>query len=261
MSDHIRLTVSGGLLDVEFNRPERRNAITTQMYEDLAEAFEQAEANPAISIIILRGSDTIFTAGNDLNDFRDNPPIAPEGVDIMDLPPFRFMRALLRSTKIVVAGVEGMAVGIGTTMLLHCDLVVAGQSSKFSLPFVNLGLLPEFGSSRLLPKIMGRQRAARCLLLGEPFDAPTALTIGLVSEVVEDGSVYSNLCKLAKRLLAQPPIALTKTKAITIPEADEIEALIRYEAKEFSELLGGEEFAEASAAFFDKRTPHFKRAS
>ncbi len=251
MSEFIKTVVKGGILEIVLTRPDRKNAITADMYLALAHAFENAERDEAIGVVVILGSESIFTAGNDLLDFQTNPPSSD------DSPPFIFMRAMARSTKVIVAGVVGPAVGIGTTLLLHCDLIVAGRSATFMLPFVSLGLVPEFASSRLLPAIMGRQRAARHLLLGDPFDADTALGFGLVSEVVEDGEVADRARAYARRLREKPPRALARTRAMIVPDLQDIEAVIAHEAAIFAEALKGPEFAEAAAAFFEKRPPRF----
>lgn len=253
MSEWIRTTVEKGVLEITLARPDRKNAITADMYVALADAFERAERDDAIGVIVILGGDAIFTAGNDLADFQARPPLSH------DSAPFTFMRAMTRCTRVIVAGVIGPAVGIGTTMLLHCDLVVAGRSATFVLPFVDLGLVPEFGSSRLLPAIMGRQRAARHLLLGDPFDADTALGCGFVSEVVEDGEVDDRARTYARRLMEKPPHALARTRAMIGPDVEEIEASIAREGAIFAEALQGAEFAEAATAFFEKRPPRFTR--
>ncbi|MEJ7928057.1 enoyl-CoA hydratase [Sphingobium sp. AN641] len=253
MSEFIKTNVDNGVLEIILSRPERKNAITAEMYEALAAAFEGAERDPAIGVIVILGGDSVFTAGNDLVDFQTNPPTGS------DSPPFVFMRAMVRSTKVVVAGVIGSAVGIGTTLLLHCDLVVAGSSASFVVPFVNLGLVPEFASSRLLPAMLGRQRAARHFLLGDPFDADTALACGMVSQVVDDEQVNALARTYARRLMEKPPHALARTRAMIIPDTQEIEAIIGHEGAIFAEALNGSEFAEAATAFFEKRAPRFIR--
>jgi enoyl-CoA hydratase/carnithine racemase len=254
MSEFIRTTVDDGTFQITLSRPDRKNAITADMYRALADAFERAERDPAVGVILILGGESFFTAGNDLVDFQNDPPAGN------DSPPFAFMRAMARSTKVIVAGVVGPAVGIGTTMLLHCDLIVAGRSASFIVPFVNLGLVPEFASSRLMPAIMGRQRAARHILLGDPFDAETALTCGLVSEVVDDSRVDDLARAYARRLMEKPPRALAKTRAMITPDVEEIEAIIAYEGAVFAQALNEPEFAEAAAAFFEKRPPRFTRS-
>ena len=251
MSEHIVVTRTPGLVDVAIRRPERRNAINEAMYLALADAFEAAERDASVRVILVTGDDEVFTAGNDLGDFVANPPRGG------DFPTFRFMRAVMASTRVIVAGVAGLAVGIGTTLLLHCDLVVAGRGARFVVPFVGLGLVPEFASSRLLPEIMGRRRAARHLLLGDPIDAESAYGCGLVSELVDDGGVIAAARGTARRLLAQPPLALARARALTVPDPAATAAVVAREAAVFAECLAGDEFAEAARAFFEKRPPRF----
>ncbi|KEQ52300.1 enoyl-CoA hydratase [Sphingobium chlorophenolicum] len=253
MTDYIRSTRQDGLLEIVIDRPERRNAITGEMYGAMADAIRAAEDDGDIRVILLRGEGDVFTAGNDLDDFVSNPP------DGLDQPVFAFMRSVLTSSKVVVAAVSGLAIGIGTTLLLHCDLVVAGRSTRFKAPFVDLGLVPEFGSSRLLPQAMGRRRAARHLLLSEEFDAPAAEIFGIVSQVVDDDQVLETAHKYVRTLLAKPPAALARTKKMLAPDADELAELIKYEAGFLVEGLKGPEFAEAADAFFNKRKPDFSK--
>ena len=251
MSDSVVVTRSPGLVEISIHRPERKNAIDEAMYVALADAFETAERDASVRVLLVTGSEEVFTAGNDLGDFAANPPRDA------DFPTFRFMRAVIGSTKIVVAGVAGLAVGIGTTLLLHCDLVVAGRGARFMMPFVGLGLVPEFASSRLLPELIGRRRAARHLLLGDPIDAETAYGLGLVSELVDDGTVLAAARDVARRLLDKPPLALARARALTLPDAAALNAVIAREAAVFGECLAGPEFAEAARAFFEKRPPRF----
>ena len=255
MSEHIVVTRTRGLVEIAIRRPQRRNAIDQAMYVALAEAFEAAEHDASVRVILIVGDDEVFTAGNDLGDFVSNPPHST------DFPTFRFMRAVIASTKPIVAGVAGLAVGIGTTLLLHCDLVVAARDARFVLPFVALGLVPEFASSDLLPELMGRQRAARHLLLGDPIDAETAYAYGLVSQLVDDGMAIPEAHVLAKRLLDKPPLALARARALTVPDRAAALAAMEREAAVFSECLAGPEFAEAAQAFFEKRPPRFAPAA
>lgn len=254
MSEHIAVAVDGRAMEIRIGRAERRNAITAAMYAAMAEAIERASGDDAIDVVLIHGGDEVFTAGNDLADFRDAPPLD------RDQPVFRFMRAVAHCPKVMVAGVAGLAVGIGTTLLLHCDLVVAGRSARFMLPFVDLGLVPEFASSGLLPAAMGRQRANRHLLLAEPFDAATAEAFGIVSQVVDDAEVLTAARDYVQRLLAKPPQALARTKGLLAPDSAATAALIAREADAFAQALKGDEFAEAAAAFFEKRKPVFRKS-
>ena len=255
MSQHIVVTRTPGLVEIRIERPERKNAIDEAMYVALADAFEAAETDPSVRVILVTGGDEVFTAGNDLGDFVANPPRDT------DFPTFRFMRAVMASSRVIVAGVAGLAVGIGTTLLLHCDLVIAARGARFVMPFVNLGLVPEFASSRLLPEIMGRRRAARHLLLGDPVDAETAYECGLVSELVDDGNVVAAARDLVRRLLEKPPLALARARGLTAPDTTALAATVEREAAVFAQCLTGPEFAEAASAFFEKRPPRFAPAA
>ncbi len=251
MSEHIVVTKTPGLVEIAIRRPERRNAINEAMYASLADAFEAAERDASVRVILIVGDDGVFTSGNDLGDFVANPP--RDG----NSETFRFMRAVIASTRVIVAGVAGLAVGIGTTLLLHCDLVIASRDARFLMPFVGLGLVPEFASSRLLPELVGRRRAARHLLLGDPIDAATAFACGLVSELVDEGTAIPAAHMVVKRLLEKPPLALARARALTAPDRAAAAETVEREAAVFGECLAGPEFAEAARAFFEKRPPRF----
>src|SRR3954447_25550769 len=184
MSEHVRIETNGALTSISLARPERRNAITVAMYSALAEAVEQAAADPSVRVITFDGEGQDFAAGNDLADFLNAAPRDGE-----EIPVWRLLRALATCETPMVAAVHGNCVGIGTTMLLHCDLVIADETARFSLPFVDLGLVPEAASTLLLPRLAGRRRAARYLLLGEPFGTDEALAIGLVSHRAASGTL------------------------------------------------------------------------
>ena len=202
MTDEISRQRSGAVLELRFNRPDRKNAITGAMYAALAEALDDAGGNEGIRVVTLSGAGGTFTAGNDLRDFQQSSPGEAER------PVADFLEAISTFPKVIVAGVTGPAVGVGTTMLLHCDLVLAAPSALFSLPFVDLGLVPEAGSSLLLPRLIGRQRAAKHLILGEPFDAETALRYGLVTEIVPEDALDARVREVAERVAAKPPDAV-----------------------------------------------------
>jgi enoyl-CoA hydratase/carnithine racemase len=240
-----------GIAQVRINRPDKKNALTAPMYTALREALATAEADPEVRVIVLLGSEGAFTAGNDLQEFLRDPPTG------LDRPVYRFMAALAGTQKVVIAGVSGLAVGIGTTMLLHCDLVVAGANARFSMPFVNLGLVPEFASSLLLPQLIGRQLTGKHLLLAEPFDARTALAYGIVSEVVEPAEVDAIAMEWATRIAAKAPVAIVETKRLLKPDAMQIAQRIAAEAEVFSSQLDSAEGREALGAFVEKRVPHF----
>jgi len=249
MSEHVRTERRDGLLAITLARPERRNAITVAMYSALADAVESAADDPTVRLITIAGEGQDFTAGNDLNDFLAALPRISD-----DIPVWRLLRALARNRVPLVAAVQGNAVGIGTTLLLHCDLVIAEESARFSLPFVDLGLVPEAASSLLLPRIAGRRRAARFLLLGESFSACEAEEAGIVSHVVADGMLVSALAGVTERLLAKPAEALRLTQAL-LRKGGEQEILERMELENghFTERLQSDEVRGAIAAFFERK--------
>lgn len=253
MSEPILKQSDGAILTLAFNRPEKRNAITAAMYAALAEALAAADADPAVRVVVLTGAGDAFTAGNDLKDFAENPPTDHTA------PVFRFMSALARFQKPVVAAVNGVAVGIGTTLLLHVDTAVAGDGAKFALPFVNLALVPEFGSSLLLPRFVGVRKAQELLMTGEAFDAAAALAMGLVGAVVPADQVAARARDIALELATKPPAALRATKALLRGDQAAIEAAIAAEAGVFGQRLKSPELQEAVAAFFAKRPPDFSK--
>ena len=249
MSEHVRIERLDDVLAITLARPERRNAITVAMYSALAAAVEGAGDDPLLRAISIRGDGLDFTAGNDLNDFL---AALPRGSD--DIPVWRLLRALARNQLPIIAAVHGNAVGIGTTMLLHCDLVIAEESARFSLPFVDLGLVPEAASSLLLPRLAGRRRAARYLLLGEPFGAAEALDAGIVSHVVPDGDLDSALNDSLARLLGKPAEALRLTQELLRhATTEEILERIELENGHFAERLKSDEVKQAIAQFFHRK--------
>src|SRR3982751_746829 len=203
MSEHVRVESSGGVLAITLARPERRNAITVAMYAALADAIEAAAKDSSIRVITFRGEGQDFAAGNDLADFMTALPR-----DTSDIPVWRLLRAVATCETPIVAAVHGNCVGIGTTLLLHCDLVIAEEGARFSLPFVDLALVPEAASTLLLPRLAGRRVAARYLLLGDPFGVGEAQSIGLVTHAVRPSELQSALSDVVGRLLAKPPEAL-----------------------------------------------------
>lgn len=253
MAEHVRIERDNGVLAITLARPERRNAITVAMYTALADAIESAAGDASLRLITLRGEGEDFTGGNDLGDFMAALPR-----DSTDIPVWRLLRALARNRILLVAAVHGNAVGIGTTMLFHCDLVLAEEGCRFSMPFVDLGLVPEAASSLLLPRLAGRRRAARYLLLGEPFGAEEALDFGLVSHVVQQGRIGEALSSVVADLLAKPRDALRLTQNLLREEgADDILDRMALENGHFSERLASPEVKEAITAFFEKRKPDF----
>ena len=251
MTGEIVYSAAEGVAQIRIHRPAKKNALTASMYAALAEAIGAAESDSAVRAIVILGSEGAFTAGNDLQEFLQDPPTG------LDRPVYRFMTALAGAEKVVVAGVSGLAVGIGTTLLLHCDLVVAGRGARFSLPFVNLGLVPEFASSLLLPRLVGRQLAGKHLLLADPIDAATALAYGIISEVVDDEVVDTVALEWASRLAAKAPRAIRETKRLLKPDALEIGQRIANEATVFSAQLSSQETRESLNAFVEKRAPRF----
>ncbi|MEX0584929.1 MAG: enoyl-CoA hydratase [Natronospirillum sp.] len=236
-----------GICTVSFNRPSKRNAITQAMYTALADALDQAEVNEECRVVVFTGNSDCFTAGNDLKDFM-------AGLDnLADAPVLRFLRTAAVFPKPMVAAVNGPAVGIGTTLLMHCDLVVAGEQASFQLPFANLGLVPEFASSVLLPRLVGYPKAAEWLLLGQVFSAPEALAAGLINRAVPDAEVEQVATTWAKQLAAQPPQALQATRRLMRETTEaEILAAIEREAKVFQQRLQSPEFAAQVAKFFQR---------
>ncbi|MFD6134595.1 enoyl-CoA hydratase [Isoptericola sp. NPDC060257] len=208
MTDDVLTSAAEGVATVTLNRPAKKNALTTAMYAALADALDAAEADAGVRAVVLQGDETVFCAGNDIRDFLDRPQAGT------DDPAFRFLRTIARFPKPVVAGVCGPAVGVGATMLLHCDLVYAGEGATLHFPFVDLGLIPEAGSSLLLPQVVGHQRAAAALLLGEPFGAAAAADVGLVNQVLPDAEVLGHARAQAARLAAKPVTALVETKRL-----------------------------------------------
>lgn len=245
---------SDGVLTVRIDRPEKKNALTAAMYAALADALCEADENPAVRVVLLTGSGGSFTSGNDLADFVQSPPSGEES------PVFRFLTAISRARKPLVAAVEGVAVGVGVTMLLHCDLVCAAADTLFQMPFVSLGLCPEAGSTLLLPRMAGHQRAAELLLLGEPFSAERAREVGIVNVVCSGEKLAETALAKARRLAAQPPAAIRLAKSLLKREyAAALTETIAEEGRCFAGMLRSPEAAEAFRAFLEKRTPDFSR--
>ncbi len=251
MSEHIKIERHDDVLSLTLARPERRNAITVAMYAALADAIEAAAGDSAIRLITLQGQGEDFTGGNDLADFLKDMP-AP-GSDA-DIPVWRLLRALANNEVPLVAAVHGNAVGIGTTLLLHCDLVLAEQGSRFVMPFVDLGLVPEAASSLIMPRLSGRRAAARHILLGEPFDADQALALGIASHVVPKGELDAALARIVAALLAKPAEALRLTQKL-LRRSDRAEVVERMELENghFAERLTSDEVRDAITAFFAAR--------
>lgn len=245
----IRTGIADGVYTIELSRRDKRNAITTEMYRGMSEALEEAAASPPARTVLLHGQDDLFTAGNDLGDFL-NPGARNAGEG------HRFLVTISSFAKPIVAAVGGPAVGIGTTMLMHCDLVVATDAARFQLPFVGLGLCPEAGSSMLLPQMAGLRLAAELLLLGDFFDAETAKRAGLVNHIVPAAALLTHATGLAQRLARQPADALVTTKALLKrPLGRPVREVIEDEYPHFERLLGSDEARAIFRAFLERRSP------
>jgi enoyl-CoA hydratase/carnithine racemase len=243
MSEQLLVAAANGVCEIRFNRPEKRNAITLEMYAAFAHALTEAQADAAVRAVLLSGEGSSFCAGNDLQDFLNSPPLTAAH------PAMQLLRLLPTFGKPLVAAVHGSTVGIGVTMLLHCDLVIAASGTQLSLPFVTLGLVPEAGSSLLLPRLVGQQRAAEMLLLGKPFDAATAQRLGLVNHIVEPGALLDDARQLARALAQQPSASLLATRRLLRGDPAQIVARIEEEARIFGAQLQSEEFRAGIRAF------------
>ena len=246
---------SGSISRVTLNRPAKKNAMTSSMYVSMAEFFNDAAKDDGVRVVLWDAGGDSFSAGNDIEDFLKNPPGAGES------PQAQLANALLNFDKPLIAAVKGVAIGGGTTLLTHCDFVFAGESARFQLPFVNLGLVPEFGSSWSLPARSGHIRAAELILLGQPFDAKLAAEIGLVTRVVPNDSVLDTAIETAEKLAAKPPGALQACKRLMKhSQREQIAQAIKVENEEFASRVRSAEAKEAFTAFLEKRAPDFKRA-
>jgi enoyl-CoA hydratase/carnithine racemase len=243
-----------GVCTITLNRVDKKNSITTVMYQTMADALATAQADQATRVVVFQGHETIFSAGNDIADFLNNPPAG------QDSPVFQFLHAIASFTKPIIAAVNGPAVGIGTTLLLHCDLVYAGDNAAFSMPFVNLGLCPEAASSLLVPQLMGYHRAAEALLLGEPFMAEAALEVGLVNRVVPPLETNTYAQSVARRLAAKPISSLIETKRLMKKNQGPLVAqVMTEEGTSFGRMLREPAAREAFGAFMEKRKPDFAK--
>ena len=253
MSD-ILVHTEAGVMTLTLNRVDKKNSITAAMYSTLADALDQAKADAAVRVVLLQGDATVFSAGNDIGDFLHKPPAG------QDSPVFRFLHGIAAFPKPIVAAVCGPAVGIGTTLLLHCDLVYAGDNAAFALPFVNLGLCPEAASSLLVPQMFGYHRAAEALLLGEPFMAEAALEVGLVNRVVPPTEANAIAQAQARKLAAKPISSLIETKRLMKKgQAALVAQQMTEEGAVFGRMLGEPAAREAMTAFMEKRKPDFSK--
>ena len=248
----IKTATLNGVATIEIARPEKKNALTMVMYTAMADALRAAQADASVRAVLITGQPGVFTSGNDLEDFMQRPP---QG---MDSPVFQFMLALLECEKPVVAAVTGAAIGIGTTMLLHCDFVYVSDEARLAMPFVGLGLVPEYGSSLLVSQLMGHAKAAEKLLLGDPFTGADAVDCGLANAVLPTGEVVNHARRVAERFNALPPGAVRDSKRLMrAPQREQVRQVIASEAAIFSERLRSPEAQEAFQAFFQKRKPDF----
>ena len=250
----IRTVNTNGVAVIEIARPEKKNALTQAMYTAMAEAIAAADADAAIRAVLITGQPGIFTSGNDLEDFMQRPPAGE------DSPVFQFMKALAACGKPVVAAVTGGAIGIGTTMLLHCDLVYVSDEARLAMPFVGLGLVPEYASSLLVTQLVGHVKATELLLLGEPFNGEAAVEMGIANAVLPAAEVVNHARRMAERFNALPPGAVRESKAL-MRRAQKalVEETVRVEGEIFGKRLRSPEAMEAFQAFFQKRKPDFSK--
>lgn len=249
MTDAILLQREGGLLTLQLNRPDKKNALTRAMYTQLAEALEQADADSGIRAVLIQGSNACFTAGNDIADFLEQPP------SDLDSPPFHFMKSLLNCRKPVIAAVAGAAVGIGTTLLLHCDLVYISRDARLRMPFVNLGLCPEFGSSLILPRLLGHAKAAELLLLGEGFTGEQAAAWGIATEAMGSGeAALAKAREVAQRFETLAPGAVQVSKQLMKSvDREQLRQVIEEEGALFVQRLKSPEAIAALSGFITRR--------
>jgi enoyl-CoA hydratase/carnithine racemase len=252
MSDILTHT-DAGVMTITFNRLDKKNSITSSMYAAMADAVAQAVTDAAVKVVVFQGHESIFSAGNDIGDFLNQPPSTQES------PVFRFLRGIATFEKPLLAAVAGPAVGIGTTMLFHCDLVYAGDNAAFSMPFVNLGLCPEAASSLLAPRMFGYHRAAEALLMGEPFFAEAAQEVGLVNRVVPPTEVNGYAQAQARKLAGKPLSSLIETKRLMKGDTQAVLQKMDEEGKSFGRMLREPAAKEAFGAFMEKRKPDFSK--
>ena len=254
----IKTFVLNGVATIEIARPEKKNALTVAMYQAMTDALNAARENAAVRAVLITGQPGVFTSGNDIEDFMTRAP--GQGSDAMDSPVFQFMRALLECDKPVVAAVTGAAIGIGTTMLLHCDFVYVSDEARLAMPFVSLGLVPEFASSLVVPQLMGHRRAAEKLLLGDPFTPEQAVECGIANAVLPAGEVLNHARRIAERFNSLPPGAVRESKQLLrAPFHDQTLQVIATEGAIFGRRLKSPEATEAFQAFFQKRKPDFSK--
>lgn len=252
MSELVQSHVDGGVQVIRLNRPDKKNALIGEMYSALAQAFAMGEADPEVGVFLLMGSSTDFTAGNDLPDFLTWDKLSGSVAD-------RFIRAVAEAKKPVVAAVRGAAMGIGATLLPHCDLVYAAPGTRFLTPFINLGIVPEAASSQTFPALAGHRKAAEMLLLGEPFNEETALAMGLINAIVPGDQLEEVAMAQARKLAAKPRATLLMIKALMKTPAEPVMDRLTRESQVFDQCLTRPELKEAVAAFTEKRPPDFSK--
>jgi enoyl-CoA hydratase/carnithine racemase len=250
----IKIATLNGVATIEIARPEKKNALTRAMYQAMADALTAAAADPAVRAVLITGQPGIFTSGNDIEDFVQRPPHEENS------PVFQFMGALLGCDKPVVAAVTGAAIGIGTTMLLHCDFVYVSDEARLAMPFVSLGLVPEFASSLIVPRLMGHARAAEKLLLGDPFTGADAVECGIANAVLPAAEVVNHARRVAERFNLLAPAAVRESKRLMkAPLREQVLQTIATEGELFGQRLRSPEAQEAFQAFFQKRAPNFSQ--
>jgi enoyl-CoA hydratase/carnithine racemase len=253
MTNQVNIELHDGVLIVGMQRPEKKNALTNEMYAAMADAIEQAQSDRSVKVVLFTGSGDSFTAGNDLADFLSNP------MGDAEWPVHRFIRNMCTTDVPLMAAVNGMAVGIGTTMLLHFDQVLASDKAQFSLPFINLGLVPEAGSSALLVNVCGYQKAAKLLMLGEPFSAFEALEYGIVTRLCGEADLMDEALAVARKIASKPSDALRATKRLMRRPPESLSQRIQAEVDLFDQCLAAPPAQEAMTAFMEKRPPDFKQ--
>lgn len=256
MSNLVSVETSEGVRTIRWNRPEKKNALLREMYTAAAEAIETGETDKSVRVFVLGGQPGLFTAGNDLVDFMEAPPHIGSG----DMPPVeRFMRALMTAKKPMIAEVDGLAIGIGTTLLMHCDLAYASENAAFKTPFADLALAPEFASSLLFPARLGRAAASDLLMLGTVWDSARAREAGLVTDIFPSATLVQDVRKKALALAAKSPGALRRAKELMMEAEEPISDRMTREGAIFAEMLQSPEFTEAVTAFMERRAPDFSK--
>ncbi len=251
MSDDILIETNEAILTIRVNRPERKNALTADMYAAMADALETAAGDSSANVAVILGSEGVFTAGNDIKDFLNDPPHGEAA------PVHRFISFLAQTDMPLVAAVDGPAIGIGTTMLLHCDFVHVTARAHLQMPFVDLALVPEAGSSFLAPRLLGHAKAAELLMLGQPFDGAEAVRLGIANRLCTPEELEPAAMATARALAAKPPAALRATKSLLRQSERQLEAAMQREGDAFAKGLSSAEAKEAFAAFLEKRKPDF----